>query len=161
MRRKRILLAGILGAALLTGPVFADFIHVPGAAFTGDSAQERVNRGYYLHPLDSIGNLYAPVELPHGAIIKNVRIFYRDNHATGNLVVSLYRRNLYNSDFHELFHLETSGTSMTDQVQVDSSVNPAPAYRKVYNNACQYYLQAFFSGYSTSLKLYGVTIEFE
>jgi hypothetical protein len=161
MRKIGIVFICLLGWVLLSGPAFADFIHIPAASFTGDSSQLRVNNGYYLYAQDSIGSLHAPVELPHGAIIKSMRIFFLDNHATGDLEVHLYRRNLYNGDYLELFYLESSGASNTDRFEVDSTIYPAPSYRRVYNNACQYYIKAYFGGYGTTLRLYGVTIEYE
>jgi len=139
--------------------VLADFIHIPASEFNVSPSDGMFMGGQFVYKTDTIGYLTAPVHLPDGAIIKNIRVFYYDNHVS-SIQVSLYRRNQYTDDFTQLFYLQTAEAINSDRFAVDSTCSPAPSYRKVYNNACQYYLRVYFGATGNDLKIYGVAIEY-
>jgi hypothetical protein len=139
----------------------ADWVNVPAAAFKADKESEDfdINAGYVQKPTTD-GYLYAPVNLPNGAVIKNIRLLYMDNSASYDVTAILIRANMYNNTTMALFQVSTSGASGTYQSLVDSTT-PVAANRKVYNNVLQYAVQLYFSGGDDLILVMGVTIEYE
>ena len=163
MKISRILVIGAMG--LMIGgwgapAARADFVHVPASEFNITPSDGMYMGGQMVYKAGTIGYLTAPVLLPDGAVIKNIRVFYYDNDAE-YLQVSLVRRNQFTDDMVSLFQVQTQGATSGFRSSVDSTCSPAPSYRKVYNNTCQYYMRAYFGTTGSSLILYGISIEYE
>jgi hypothetical protein len=141
--------------------VMADWVTVPAAAFRGDkeTTDFDINVGEVLKTATN-GYLYAPVNLPNGAIIKNMRLLYIDNSASYNVTAILYRTNLFTGINTSLFSVVTSGASTSRQYLVDSTTTYA-SDRKVYTNVLQYNIQLYFSGGDSLIRVIGITIEYE
>ena len=140
----------------------ADFVNVPFSSFHQGDAGFRhytLASGYVFSPNNSV-TLFAPVHLPDGVVIKNIRLSYLDNDGAFNIELSLKRMNMFSGELNTMFSTSSSGASGSMRTVVDSSCSPAASYRKVYNNACQYFLQVSLRTPSTQ-QIYAVTIEYQ
>lgn len=146
---------GLSGAAIAYG----DFVHVPASEFNITPSDGMFMGGQMVYKTGTLGYLTAPVHLPDGAVIKNIRVFYYDN-SSYYMQVNLVRRNQFTDEMTSLFTVQTSGALDEYRSIVDSTCSPAPSYRKVYNNTCQYYMRAYFDTTGSNLILYGISIEY-
>lgn len=104
---------------------------------------------------------YAPVNLPHGAIVKGIRLHFVDN-SVYNISCTLSRVNKYNGVKSVIYSLWTSEYSSVVSHMTDlSPLNPA--YASINNSVCTYWIGVQFLGGSggTNRKVYGVTIYYE
>ena len=82
---------------------------IPAAAFTGnDPDTDAVDLGITFAYNNSDGVLFAPIQLPHGAEILELRARGFDAHAINNMGVSLYR--VDSPGANEIAMVSTSGT---------------------------------------------------
>ena len=163
---RRITVLFSIGAVLLmTAPALqADFTTVSPGEFHRAEGNYEVVQGsgfMYVRATFTSGSLWAGVNLPDEAVIKNVRMTCYDNNNLLNLGFKLFRVNIFTGDWDEIFGLTTGFLSTDIRVLVDSTCSPAPSYRKVYNNALNYYIRIDFDGPSADLRVYGITIEYE
>ena len=82
---------------------------IPAVAFTANEPPTdavTLNLGSVYNTSD--GNLYAPIQLPHGAEILELKALGYDGHATNNMGVSLYR--VSSAGANEIALVSTSGT---------------------------------------------------
>jgi len=148
------LLTAIAQADKITlGP--ADFVDDMGAANAYDITSDA-----YLIKTTAAGNLYAPVHLPDGAVIRSVTLVYYDNDA-GSIYWYMGRCNKYTGVTDYLFTDYTPGASTAIRSSVDSSCSPAASYRKVYNGACHYWFELRFYVVSANLRAFGVVIDYD
>lgn len=150
---------GIVFGWLLTPPASADFSHIPASEFVSGDAGVLYRSGSCVFMNSTYGFMVAPVDLPDGAIIKNIRVFYYDN-SSESIELEFIRHNQFSGDRNILFSIVTQGQFNGSRSSVDSICSPAPSYRKVYNNTCQYYLKAQFGTEGGTLAIFGVSIEY-
>lgn len=160
MRFLRQIAIGILAAFLSSGLLFGDKINIPPASFhPPNNVDYRTlgNDGEYVY--GSV-YLYAPVHLPDGVILKNMKAMVVDGSNLGWIDVYLYRVNMYTKAQESIFGVGTwAYTSSSDiHALVDSTVSPANR-RLVNNGVCQYYIM--FIGGDSTLRLHGVAIEYQ
>jgi hypothetical protein len=104
---------------------------------------------------------YAPVNLPHGAIVTGIRLHFVDN-SDYNILCFLGRVNKYNGVRTAIYSLWTSGRSSVVRHETDlSPLNPP--YALINNTVCTYWIGIqFWGGFGgTNRKIYGVTIYYE
>ena len=145
--------------------LMADFVNVPAAAFQSveDSGIRVSSRHAYIALGSTEQTLYAPVYLPDGAIIKNIRVQYMDNDAANDMTVELVQANTYLGTFSILLTETSSGASASVQSMVDSDCSPnAPSKRLVINSVLTWCIRVAVSaaGPGDTLRIYGVVIEY-
>jgi len=152
--------------ALLSGSyLMAEFVNVPSAAFQsqGDSGIEISSRYAYIALGSTEQILYAPVYLPDGAIIKNMRVQYLDNDATFDISVELVQANTYAGTYTVLLNATSAGASPNVQSMVDSDCSPnAPSKRLAVNAVLTWVIRVNMGapGLGNSTRIYGVVIEY-
>ena len=163
--RKAMVFWGCVLMSLLIVPMAqAQRISIPPGAFRSfsDAQYDLTIEGWGTSVVKNtiISSLIAPVFLPDGAIIKNIRVMYLDNTVTF-MQVWLCRVNMFTELKEDIFDVTSSGQSASIRSMVDSSC-PIPAWRLVNNGACQYFVRVHFDSCDTSvLKLYGISIEYQ
>jgi hypothetical protein len=147
---------------LLAGLALADFVTISPIEFDDDdddaNSQNCEMWGEYVYDSGGVW-LLAPVHLPHGARIRNMRIFFVDNHAQ-DLWFNFYRINKFTGVREIIFGGTTSGASASIRTIVDSTCSP-PALRAVLNNTCSYFMALGFNAASSGMRCLGVTIEYD
>ena len=115
-----------------------------------------------IQPTGSTGYLRSDLDLPHGAVITNIRVEYVDRTSTNNLRLELWRRELTTLSY-SVDVLATSSGSDNNTVQV-FDITPDPAI-VIDNTVCTYALRGFTtSGSWPSAGFIGIraiTIEYE
>lgn len=154
--------------ALAAGPLSADTYTIgpadlripPGTTATFAAG----SHGEYVYKTSSeTGSLIAPVHLPSGAIIKNIRLIFYDNNSSpsAQILCWLLRVNKFTGDYYVIFNLETMGTEDAIRSIVDSTC-PVPAKRLVNNGAVNYGLTiTFLADCDINCRVYGATITYE
>lgn len=107
--------------------------------------------------------LTAPIQLPEGAKITSMVIFFMDNQSNSSLRVRVVRQNRYSGGQDTIISkwISTDGSD-TYRLAKTTSVNYQ--YNKILNNSCTYHIAVSFRGgttgpyYYKDLKLYGVKI---
>jgi hypothetical protein len=160
---KRMVL-GILVLLFLSALAMADHVSISASAFTAHSSGEGYSRdsyGRYISKTISSGFLHAPVFLPDGCIIKNIRLNCIDNSDTGYVSAYLFRTNHFNGTYTLLFSASSSGAASSPDMQwfVDSTCSPA-SYRQVRNGSLTWHLCLAFTEADTDIKAYSVQIEY-
>ncbi len=160
---KRLVL-GILVLLFLSALAMADHVSISGSAFTGHYAGDGYSRdsyGRYISKTISSGYLQAPVFLPDGCIIKNIRLNCIDDSDTGYVSAYLFRTNHFNSSYSLLFSVTSNGAASSPDMQwfVDSTCSPA-SYRQVNNGSVTWDLCLLFSEADTEIHVYSVQIEY-
>jgi hypothetical protein len=150
----------------LLSPLVADHVNVPASAFkSGSSSFDALWNplgGDYVY-LGGTGSstLCAPVFLPDGVMIKNMRVVYYDNDSGDDLHVELHRQNVFvPGTTLVVFEFSSSGATNAVQYAVDSTT-PVPAKRKVQNGPVTWFIKAHFGDAGPSLRLYSVQIEYQ
>ena len=119
------------------------------------------NEGYYLKN-ESVQNEWftAPVQLPHGAVIKQLNVGWRDG-SDESASMFLRRRSLsdFSGAFQSLAQVDSNGSPHTvkEALWSDDSID----FATVDNENYAYYLEAAMRSSSEDIKLYGVTIVYE
>ena len=108
--------------------------------------------GANIWPADTRGALVAPVNLPHGAVITNFKVFFYDT-SLNDMYVRLYIQPLEDCPYVEIAQVDSSGISGygSKQVSVDHTVD---------NRADSYLLYAFSESWDDNLKIKGVVITY-
>ncbi|MFC1550221.1 hypothetical protein ACFL46_02905, partial [Candidatus Neomarinimicrobiota bacterium] len=101
----------INGDLKVTGSIESSgLISIPSEAFHPKTNEDYNNyRGAYI--LTGGGILVAEVNLPHGAVITDFKVYFYDTLGTGDLTAYLCRHNFTNSDYPILATVISSGTS--------------------------------------------------
>lgn len=135
------------------------YLNISGSAFAAGS-------GFYFD-IDGLtnntGNEVAPfrqyinINLPHGAIIKNIKVFLIDNNGTSNLSVGLYT---HSNNFHQLATLSSSGLSSSASTQ---TLDSGTISLTVNNLTRGYFLLLYSSSWpaDNTLKLDRILITYE
>jgi subtilisin family serine protease len=144
----------------------SEVTNVPASAFTGidsSAAYMRSENGEYVFIASGdSGYLTAPVILPDGAKIKNIRLNFMDNSDSGHIQIQLMRLNNFTGGASTVFSVTTDGLTSSPSVQwvVDSSAFPENSYRQVQNGQLTWNIYAYFSSTGPDLCLYSVQIEY-
>lgn len=158
--RTQAKIALVISVLLIMGSIVrGEKINIPPCAFhpaNDVEARYLMNDGEYVTGSSA---LFAPVDLPDGAIIKNMKAMVVDA-SLGWLDIVLYRINMYTKAKEMIFWVGTHYSPDSSDIRslIDSSVSPA-SLRLVNNGACQYYLWYFSGG--SNLRLHGITIEYK
>lgn len=150
---------------LVASFVFADYITITPAAFddNDDDANAKDSDLYGTYFYDTGGVWFlAPVHLPDGVILRNMRLHYLDNNS-GNLMdifCNFIRINKYTGGRDYIFQTSTGGSTSSSIRSIVDNTCPTAAWRQVRNNSCNYYILLGFGAAGTSLRVYGVTIEY-
>lgn len=147
---------------LLASVAMADFVTVTPVAFNDDDDEAGARNcsiwGEYVSDSGGVW-LLAPVNLPHGAVVKNMRVHYLDN-AANDIWINFYRVNKWTGVQEYIFQVTTTGAENTIRSVVDSTCTPA-ARRMIYNNSCNYIVAIGFNTAGTAQRIYGITIEYD
>ena len=145
----------------LTWKAITGTISVPAAAFAPqyNYTAQAYNSGSIVRTLDGSPDLLfnAPVQLPHGATVTGMTIYWRDDYAAGDGTVNLYRSNF------QLIPISMATASTTGSGGDGNSSDLTISYNPIDNSSFTYYLSArlpYESGGSTYVGLYGVVIEY-
>jgi hypothetical protein len=149
----------------LMSPLAADHVNVPATAFASGSstfdALWPIAADYIYLGGTGNGSLYAPVYLPDGVIIKNMRVVYWDGDVDHDLKVELKRQNVFTPGSTDVvFDFLSSGDTSAVQYGIDSTT-PINAYRKVQNGPVTWYIIVHFGEATTSLRVYSIQIEYK
>jgi len=139
----------------------AEFHPLNGAA---EQLIGRSGWGDYVYRSDTstTNYFYAQLNVPHGAIIKYVRLHYMDDDASNNIAIALVRTNKYTGSSSSLYVIWTSGASSAIQYLDDNSVSPAPSYALTNTDACNYHIYLQLDGKGQNVqRFYGVTVVYE
>ena len=99
----------------------------------------------------------AAVNLPHGAKITKVVVYYYDNSSTQDLWVALASINLDISIQNTMSFLSTSGADINKRVMEDTTISPDT----VDNQSVAYWIEVYIPGnQSTNLIFRGVRIDY-
>ncbi len=153
--------AGIVKADSVILPTTTRYYSLTHAAFEANDAYlaSPVNyyrNEYYLCNQAGSGVFYAQVNLPDGAVIKELQATYWDNVETIDVSVSLHRMTLSNGTTANLG--EVSSSSSSASVRTESQIYSIP----VDNQNYAYMLYAILpSSGGTNIRLYGARIKYE
>lgn len=151
----------VKGNIQLTGNIIysnpkTGYVSVAASAFrpnNGNYDSKRYsNEGYGVKPTCPGGELdfTAPVNLPHGAVVKKVTYYWSDGDQL-NSTLKLYRNN------HDLTKSEMASVSSSGQGGNGSSADATIGYATIDNSTCSYYLSLYSPCQVVSL---GVVIEY-
>jgi len=146
MKKMLIIYACVL---VMTNICPADSIVIPSSAFICDSgydAEAYFYRFAYLavYPGSTYRGFSAPVNLPDGARVTSVVVFYKDYSSGYGIIVSLLRQNLYhnNADFQNMANFSSSGSA---NIWAKAKINPI-SYGLINNGGYAYRMSISFSG---------------
>ena len=128
---------------VLTTSVQTNYYHIPRSSFlsvSGNVVNEIANGGIYC-AAGSVGFLEAPIQLPDGATITNMTIYYVDNSGK-NLFVELHRRAYTATTSTSLGSFTSSGSAGAGgSGNILNSLIGISSNNIVDNNAYVYYLR--------------------
>jgi len=149
MLRYSVTILGIFMVFSTFGPaVSADSVMIGPANFIPASSEAtyELPSGWYLYAQSGSQDrhFYAPVQLPHNAVISSVVVFYYDNDS-GSLTVSLKRNNLYADSPAKFEQILCSWESAGAEAMAKSYKISPVAYSTVNNGGYIYRLDLYFS----------------
>ena len=103
---------------------------------------------------------FAPIHLPQDAYLTSVVVFYKDNHATGNVEVSLLKCNAYTEALTEMATYTSSGSSSSRQ---SYKISPIRGGNSINNSGYSYNCYVNFTDASAgeNVKVYLVKINYQ
>ena len=127
---------------------YADSIIIGPTDFIPENSEATydIPSGWYLHAQSGSQerHFYAPVHLPHNAVISSVIVFYYDNDS-GSISFSMKRNNLY-ADHQDKFEQTLCSWESTGAEAMAKSHKISPiAYSTVNNGGYIYRLDIYFS----------------
>jgi hypothetical protein len=146
----------------------ADHYTVSANDFTTGDGTSNMFIGYwgeFVRRNSTAGYLFAPVHLPSGAIVKNMRIMYVDNDAANDMVIYLgffnhFTINPAAQNKIDIFQYITNGSSSNVRIAVKSAHQRMAADRVIRNNTCTYFIQVNFTAASDLQRIYSIQIEY-
>lgn len=105
----------------------------------------------------------APIQLPEGAKITSLVVFFMDKQSSSKFTVHMFRKNRYNGALDTIIP-EWSSTDSGDTYRIYKLTNVDYKYNKILNNSCTYHIQVKFVGIFgplfnyTDIKVYGVKV---
>jgi len=155
MKKHHLIGLSVVFIFLLAAVLPADTLTISNAAFNPQGSQIIYRSGYYLWP-DSAGtSVQAPVNLPDGAIIDGIRLFYYDN-GPALIRAVLVRRSVWQFSWLKLFTVQTSVELNKEQWTCDYSLDSGTRTVNTQNHS--YWLDVWFSGSGAKYLLYDVQI---
>ena len=159
---------GPMGAANLNGNVYVggqltwtpitSYLSIPAAAFVPqyNYSAQTYNGGSLVRTLSGSYDIFnAPVQLPHGATVTKMTVYWYDNYAGGDGTIAL-RRSSFSLFPFTMAEVTTSGSGGNGN-GVDSTID----YAQIDNSQYTYYLTAQLPTDGTDyVGLYGVVIEY-
>jgi hypothetical protein len=171
MTKKKIILAvGALCLIALVGNITAIVIDVPATGFIAETVSDdwQIAWGgwadYIWRQTGATENFaVAPVFLPNGYLIKNVRFHFMDNDPSLNATMGLTRVNKYTGDHNTVYSRISSGSSSSIRYLTDYSASPNAAAALTNTGALSWHAFCSYNGtaasYSAALyRFYGITI---
>ena len=108
--------------------------------------------------------LYAPIQLPEGAKITSMVIFYYDDNNSSEIRVEIIRENRYGKSQQTIIPEWTSDESTTDP-QITKRTNVNWTYNKILNGSCTFHVKLTFYWFGgmppidwNDLRFYGLKI---
>lgn len=166
----------ILGSFLLSFLLTPVLINAAEVLFLGpDSFEGWWTQPYYRISSDEItinpsSNTFsnhdftAPIQLPEGAKISSMVIFYMDNQSGSQLTAKIVRQNRYDGTQQTVIS-QWSSTDGSGTFRNTKTTSVNYQYNKIVNGACTYHVQISFVGIGATspwdysdVKLYGVKI---
>ncbi len=145
---------------LLTWRPVTGYLSIPAAAFVpADNYNSKtLNSGSFIRPNGSLPeNIYAPVHLPHNAVITEMTAHWRDTYSGGDGTITLYR-STFAGNLAPVAQVSTSGSG-GDGSSSDSNIDAA--YARVDNSGFMYYVNAYLPTDGTDyVGIYAVVIEY-
>ncbi len=160
---------GPMGAARLNGDVYVgglltwkpitSYLSIPAAAFVPqyNYNAQTYNGGSIVRTLSGSYNIFnAPVQLPHGATVTKMTVYWYDDYAGDDGTITLRRSSLSSIFTNEMAKVTTSGSGGNGNGE-DTTIN----YAQIDNSQYTYYLTAQLPTDGTNyVGLYGVIIEY-
>lgn len=143
-------------AAVPGGPGFI-MIH-PTAFVPINSTQEYAfgGGGVLYNPGSSYALYEAAVNLPHGAKVTKVVLYYYDN-STAGVWMALAAKNMDGNDLQILAYLETSGAEDVDRLMEDTTITADT----INNQSYAYWIEVSIpGGQPTNLMIRGIRIDY-
>lgn len=137
------------------------YISIPGMLFKPNNSvvPYTANGGFGGTYASTPGNaeLFAPVQLPHGATVTNVTFYFTDN-ASGNLRMRLYKQSHSTTSFDDLASIDTNFVSGTNVDRTDSSID----FAIIDNTVNSYFLSVDSAGWpgNSTLSINSVIIQY-
>ena len=121
---------------------------------------EAGNSSLVVKPASPFTGFWAPVHLPDGAKITSVVVFYRDSSAVGNMLVSLFKCNIYTESQDIMASWISSSDSLAYQ---NHKISPITGNNSVNNNGYCYMVLCSFTDASVGnqVKLHKVKILYQ
>jgi len=115
--------------------------------------------------IDTSFYFFAPVQLPEGAKISSMVVFFMDNQPDCAIKVELFRQNRYGGTQDTIIPVWTT-TDDSATYRTHKLTNVDYSYNKILNNSCTYHVKVrFYTGESvpdwSALKLYGIKIFYQ
>jgi hypothetical protein len=98
------------------------------------------------------GALVAPVHLPHGAVVTELKVFFNDT-STSNMTVYLARLNLSSGGYVFMAAVDSSGIS-----GYGSKTDTTISYATIDNTAYGYHIHAWSDSWDSNLKIMGALV---
>jgi hypothetical protein len=122
---------------------------IPSSAFICDAGYDTEAYFYRLaylavYPGSTYRGFSAPINLPDGARVTSVVIFYKDNSSEYNIIVNMLRHNVYHNDASFQNMANFSSSSSTDTWQ-SVKINPI-SYGSINNGGYTYTMGVYFTG---------------
>jgi hypothetical protein len=167
---KKILCLGcvVICLAVFPSTVSADHYTVSADDFKPGDGTSNMWLGYwgeFVRRNTTAGYLFAPVHLPSGAVVKNMRIMYVDNDAVNDMVIyfSFFNHFTINPSAMnqiDIFQYITNGASGSVRTAVKSTHQRMAADRLIKNNTCTYFIGVDFTAASDNQRIYSIQIEY-
>ncbi len=137
-----------------------NYYSISGDSFhsaSGDPFQASSGTGGAFITAPTVGWLVAPVNLPHGAVVTRMRVYFDDTIAA-DMTVRLNRRNHGGTASSALAAVDTAGFFGTSIEAIDSSIDLST----INNNLYHYHMRVFSSGWpgNSNLRIKSVVIEY-
>jgi hypothetical protein len=146
----------VLADTLMLSTPASRYYSIPHAAFEAeDDSRNYFRTSQYLYMESGSGTFYAPVHLPDGSTIKDLRIWYVDNNDTTEITSNLYRMTLSSGGVGSFGTITTSSSSTSLRntgVTIDLQVD---------NQLYAYYVRVLLPTYSTNIRLLAARIRYE
>lgn len=150
----------------LTWKAKRSVISIPTSAFIPEQLNDAGhvpydNEGYYLKNESNQDEWYtAPVQLPHGAVVKQLNVGWRDG---SDLKASMFlrRRSLtdFTGTFESMAQVDSVGSFHT--IQQDLRSDDTISFATIDNEHYAYYLEVAMRPINEDIRLYGVNIVYE
>lgn len=146
---------GTLNASIITIPTTTRYYSIPSPAWLPYSYTYTFFRGVYTYTTTSGSTgWYAPVNLPHGAVVTELRAWLYDASTTYNIEVNLMRQSI--TVVSQMARIRTSGSSPSFVEYANSSIGVPTVDNRNY----AYYVHAYMRSGDNTHRLNKVRITY-